>query len=66
MAKTCEYEGKRADARNNIAFVSTCRMCTAACCFGELFVFFILAGKTFSEVFTTYSHALCSRLRQRA
>jgi len=65
-SKTCKYEGKRTNARFNITVGSTCRACALSGSFGELLVLFIGADKSFSEMFTTYSHPLCSRPRQRA
>ena len=35
-------------------------------CSGKFFVSFILVAKSFSEMFTTYSHALLFLPRQRA
>jgi hypothetical protein len=42
MSKPCKYEGKRTDARINVAFVLTFGACALACSFGEFLVFFIL------------------------
>jgi hypothetical protein len=61
-SKTCKYEGKRTNARSNITVGSTCRACALSGSFGELRVLFMLADKSFSEMFTTYSHPLCSVL----
>jgi len=65
-SKTCKYEGKRTNARFNITVGATCRACALGGSFGEFLVLFIIADKSFSEMFTTYSHPLCSRPRQRA
>ena len=65
-SKTCKYERKRTNARCNITVGSTCRASALSCSFDELLVLFILADESFSEMFTTYSHPLCSRPRQRA
>ena len=65
-SKRCKYEGKRTNARFNITVGSTCRACALSCSFDELLVLFILADESFSEMFTTYSHALCGCHRQRA
>jgi hypothetical protein len=42
MPKRCKYEGKRTDARINVALVLTLGACALACSFGEFLVFFIL------------------------
>jgi hypothetical protein len=65
-SKTRKYERKRTNARFNITAGSTCRACALSGFFGELRVSFMFADKSFSEMFTTYSHSLCSRPRQRA
>jgi hypothetical protein len=59
MSKTCKYEGKRPDARFNLTLAATCRACAANRLLRELSILLILAAKSFSEMFTTYSHALC-------
>jgi len=64
--KTRKYEGKRTNARFNVTVGSTCRARAVSGSFGERRVLFMLADKSFSEMFTTYSHPPCSRPRQRA
>ncbi|PYK08668.1 MAG: hypothetical protein DME61_09090 [Verrucomicrobia bacterium] len=66
MPKARKYEGKQTDAHFNVSLAAACRAHVVDRSFGELPVLFILAAKSFSKIFTTYSHALCSRPRQRA
>jgi hypothetical protein len=66
MPRKCKYEGKGTGARFDLILVAICRACALARSFGEPWVLFILAGKSFSEMFTTYSHGRYSRPRQRA
>jgi hypothetical protein len=54
-----KYEGKSSVARFNAALGATCRWCAVNRLLGEASMLFILAAKSFSEMFTTYSHALC-------
>ena len=59
MSKTCKYEGKRPGARFNLTLGTTCRTCAVNRLLREPSMLLILAAKSFSEMFTTYSHALC-------
>lgn len=65
-SKTLKYEGKRTNARFGITAGSICRARAVGGSLGELRVSFMIADKSFSEMFTTYSHPLCFRPRQRA
>ncbi|PYJ24104.1 MAG: hypothetical protein DME99_00480 [Verrucomicrobia bacterium] len=57
-----KYEGKRTAACSNGQLVAASRTCTFNCSAGELLISLILVARSFSEMFTTYSHALCSFL----
>jgi hypothetical protein len=59
MSKTRKYERKRTGAGFNDPFDLTRQPCAINRCSGERFLSFILAAKSSSEMFTTYSHALC-------
>jgi len=54
-----KYEGKSSVARFNAPLGAICRWCAVNRLLGEASMLFILAAKSFSEMFTTYSHALC-------
>ena len=66
MSKTHKYEGKQTLSRFSDPLNASRQTCAFHRCSGKLFVPFILAAKSFSEMFTTYSHALLSLPRQRA
>jgi len=57
--KTRKYEGKLRIACFNAALAATCCARVVNRALGELSMLFILAGKSFSEMFTTYSHGFC-------
>ena len=61
-----KYEGKLANTRLDVVLSAPRHVSAANCRFGGTSLLFILAGKSFSDIFTTYSHALYSRPRQRA
>jgi len=58
-SETHKYEGKLRIACFNAALAATCCARVVNRALGELSVLFILAGKSLSEMFTTYSHAHC-------
>jgi hypothetical protein len=66
MQKTRKYEGKLTVALSTTSGSAICGVCQGNLFPEELPLSFILAGKSFSEMFTTYSHAPYSRPRQRA
>jgi hypothetical protein len=66
MPRTRKYEGKRPVMRWPITSIAVRDECVAISFSGGFLPLLILAGKSFSEMFTTYSHALCSLPRQRA
>jgi len=66
MQQTRKYEGKLTIASFTASVPAVCGVCPGNLFPEELSLSFILAGKSFSEMFTTYSHAPCSRPRQRA
>ena len=58
MSKTRRYEGKEAVPRFGDPLHASRQTRAFHRCSGKLFVSFILVAKGFSEMFTTYSHAL--------
>jgi hypothetical protein len=53
-----KYEGKQTAQSFSDPLYASRQTCVFDRCSGELAVSFILAAKSFSEMFTTYSHAL--------
>jgi hypothetical protein len=66
MSKARKYEGKQPVFRFGDPLNASSQICAVHRCSKGLFVSFILGTKGFSEMFTTYSHALLFLPRQRA
>jgi hypothetical protein len=66
LPKTRKYEGKQLGVSFGVSSPATLRARTINRSVEELTVSFILAAGSFSEMFTTYSHALYGYPRQRA
>jgi hypothetical protein len=66
LPKTSKYEAKRLAASLKAFRLSISREWAFHDWIEQLSTLFILTTGNFSEVFTSYSHALCCRPRQRA